>query len=111
MTEDKIYRIGEFAKMIGIKVNTLQKWDRANILKAKRTPTNLRFYTHDQYLDYIKKGNRPNMFVVIAITHDGIDEIFGYTSSEKIAKIRVEELYKNKLNEHHDYEYRPIKEL
>jgi len=33
-------------------VNTLQKWDRKGILKAYRSPTNRRYYTHEQYLRY-----------------------------------------------------------
>ena len=38
--------------MIGRSVNTLQKWDRKGILTAHRSPTNRRYYTHDQYLAY-----------------------------------------------------------
>jgi predicted site-specific integrase-resolvase len=30
----------------------LQKWDRKGILSAHRSPTNRRYYTHDQYLAY-----------------------------------------------------------
>ena len=33
-------------------MNTLQKWDRKGILPAFRTPTNRRYYTHEQYLAY-----------------------------------------------------------
>ncbi|OLB33234.1 MAG: DNA invertase, partial [Ktedonobacter sp. 13_2_20CM_53_11] len=42
----------EFGKLIGRTTNTLQKWDRKGILKAHRSPTNRRYYTHDQYLQY-----------------------------------------------------------
>jgi len=42
------YRLNEFAKLIAKTTNTLQRWDREGILKAHRTPTNRRFYTHDQ---------------------------------------------------------------
>ncbi len=38
--------------MIGKSVITLQKWDRKGILHAHRSPTNRRYYTHDQYLQY-----------------------------------------------------------
>ncbi len=38
--------------MIGKSVITLQKWDRKGILRAGRSPTNRRYYTHDQYLQY-----------------------------------------------------------
>ncbi len=50
---DKIYPPREFGKLIGRKTQTLQRWDRLGILKAQRTPTNRRYYTHDQYLQVI----------------------------------------------------------
>jgi len=46
------YSPQEFGKLIGRTTNTLQKWDRKGILKANRSPTNRRYYTHDQYLAY-----------------------------------------------------------
>lgn len=46
------YSPKEFGKLIGKSVNTLQKWDRKGILPAFRTPTNRRYYTHEQYLAY-----------------------------------------------------------
>src|SRR5215469_3085893 len=46
------YRPYEFAALIGKTVNTLQRWDRAGILTAHRSPTGRRYYTHDQYLEY-----------------------------------------------------------
>src|SRR5215470_9014194 len=46
------YSPKEFGEMIGKSVITLQKWDRKGILKAHRSPTNRRYYTHDQYLSY-----------------------------------------------------------
>ena len=30
----------------------MQRWDRDGVLKAKRTPTDRRYYTYDQYLEY-----------------------------------------------------------
>jgi putative resolvase len=47
-----IYSPQEFGKLIGRTTNTLQKWDRKGILTAHRSPTNRRYYTHDQYLQY-----------------------------------------------------------
>ena len=47
-----IYSPQEFGQLIGRKTKTLQKWDREGILKAHRSPTNRRYYTHDQYLAY-----------------------------------------------------------
>jgi putative resolvase len=46
------YSPQEFGQLIGRKTKTLQKWDREGILKAHRSPTNRRYYTHDQYLVY-----------------------------------------------------------
>ena len=46
------YSPQEFGKLIGRTTNTLQKWDRQGILKAHRSLTNRRYYTHDQYLQY-----------------------------------------------------------
>jgi putative resolvase len=49
---DNTYSPREFGKLIGRTTNTLQKWDRQGTLKAHRSPTNRRYYTHDQYLQY-----------------------------------------------------------
>jgi predicted site-specific integrase-resolvase len=46
------YSPKQFGKLIGKSVNTLQKWDRKGILSALRSPTNRRYYTHEQYLQY-----------------------------------------------------------
>jgi len=49
---DNTYSPKQFGQLIGRTTNTLQKWDREGILKAHRSPTNRRYYTHDQYLAY-----------------------------------------------------------
>ncbi len=46
------YSPKQFGKLIGKSVNTLQKWDRKGVLPALRSPTNCRYYTHEQYLQY-----------------------------------------------------------
>lgn len=46
-------KINEMAKRLGVSIKTLQRWDREGILVAKRTPTDRRYYTKDQYLEYI----------------------------------------------------------
>jgi len=50
------YKPKDFAGLIGVSVKTLQRWDREEVLKAYRTPTNRRYYTYDQYLKF-KRGN------------------------------------------------------
>ena len=47
-----MYTISEFGKLIGKSVVTLQRWDREGRLIAKRTPTNRRYYTEEQLLEY-----------------------------------------------------------
>lgn len=46
------YKPKDFAELIGVSVKTLQRWDNQGILKANRTPTNRRYYTYDQYLQF-----------------------------------------------------------
>jgi len=54
----KRYKTGEFAELIGVSVKTLQRWDNSNKLKANRNPSNMRFYTHEQYEQYVKEHER-----------------------------------------------------
>lgn len=49
---NKHYKPNEFAELLGVSVLTLQRWDNAGKLIAYRTPTNRRYYTHEQYLEY-----------------------------------------------------------
>ena len=60
------YKPKDFAELLGVSVKTLQRWDRDNILKAKRTPTDRRYYTYDQYLEF--KGE-----ILITFICDNLD--------------------------------------
>ena len=46
------YKPKEFAELLNVSVKTLQRWDREKTLVANRTPTNRRYYTYDQYLQF-----------------------------------------------------------
>ena len=46
------YKPKDFAALLGVTVRTLQRWDNDGILHAYRTPTNRRYYTYDQYLQF-----------------------------------------------------------
>ena len=61
---DKIYAPRELGKLIGRTTQTLQLWDRKGLLKAHRTPTNRRYYTHDQYLQVIGQKAKEQKIVV-----------------------------------------------
>jgi predicted site-specific integrase-resolvase len=51
------YKPQEFAEMLGVSVKTLQRWDNEGKLKAYRSPSDRRYYTHKQYVDYMGEGN------------------------------------------------------
>ena len=59
------YKPQEFAEMIGVSVKTLQRWDNDKKLKAYRSPTDRRYYTHKQYVDYMGDGNSKHGKTVI----------------------------------------------
>ena len=50
------YKPKEFAELLNVTVKTLQRWDREKTLVANRTPTNRRYYTYDQYLQFKGTG-------------------------------------------------------
>ena len=41
------FKTGEFSQLTGVRIKTLQKWDREKKLIANRTGSNRRFYTHE----------------------------------------------------------------
>lgn len=57
-------RLNDMAKRIGVSVKTLQRWDREGILVAKRNPNNRRYYTEDQYLEYIGSSNKQDRKII-----------------------------------------------
>lgn len=50
-----IYKPKEMAKKLNVTVRTLQRWDNTGKLPAKRSPTNRRYYTDDQLLQFLGK--------------------------------------------------------
>lgn len=58
-----MYSVGKFAKKIGKSVKTIQRWDRDGKLVASRTPTGRRYYTEDQYFEYLGQ-NTPNKLTI-----------------------------------------------
>lgn len=66
------------AKRLGVTVRTLQRWDNEGILKAQRTPTNRRYYTEEQYLDYIgqhKENKRKHVAYARVSTYGQKDDL------------------------------------
>ena len=62
------YKPKDFAELLGVSVKTLQRWDREGILKAYRSPTDRRYYTYDQYLQFkgLKSVNDTRKSVIYA---------------------------------------------
>ena len=62
------YKPKDFAELLGVSVKTLQRWDREGTLKASRTPTDRRYYTYDQYLQFkgINTENDNRQIVIYA---------------------------------------------
>lgn len=75
------YKPKDFAKLLGVSVKTLQRWDREGTLKANRTPTDRRYYTHDQYLQF--KGIQP-MDIIMEIVYEDISDESKIQRIEKV---------------------------
>ena len=62
------YKPKDFAELLRVSVKTLQHWDREGVLKANRTPTDRRYYTYDQYLQFkgINTENDNRQIVIYA---------------------------------------------
>ena len=67
------YKPKDFAELIGVSVKTLQRWDREGILEANRTPTDRRYYTYDQYLQF--KGIKTQNVSRFTAKHKGIPNV------------------------------------
>ena len=73
------YKPKDFAELLGVSVKTLQRWDREGILKANRTPTDRRYYTYDQYLQFkgieTESDNRKNVIYARVSTRKQKDDL------------------------------------
>ena len=56
-----ISKPNEFAALVGGSVKTLQRWE----LEAYRSPSDRRYYTHQQYMDYMEDGNSKHGKIII----------------------------------------------
>ncbi len=103
------YKPNEFAELLNVSVRTLQRWDNEGKLKAFRTPTNRRYYTYEQYLEYkgIAKSEikRKNIIYTRVSTSNQKDDLKNqidflrqYTNSSGIIIDEVIEDYGSGLN-------------
>ncbi len=78
------YKPKDFAELLGVSVKTLQRWDREGTLRANRTPTDRRYYTYEQYLQF--KGTNVIETIEQIINEDISDAEKIKNISEVIAK-------------------------
>ena len=69
---------GEMAKRLNITTTTLRNWDRSGKLPAKRTISNQRYYTENDYLKAINvapQDSRINVIYARVSTHNQKDDL------------------------------------
>jgi putative resolvase len=64
MKHNSNYKPKDFAELLNVSVKTLQRWDRDGVLVAKRTPTDRRYYTYEQYLEFKGINNNDKQKVI-----------------------------------------------
>ena len=107
------YKPKDFAELLGVSVKTLQRWDREGTLKANRTPTDRRYYTYNQYLQFkgIDTENDIRQIVIYArvSTRDQKDDLQDIVSILHVFSCRLYGLRKYKKQIERDEEI--VKEL
>lgn len=78
-------KLQDMADRLGVSIKTLQRWDREGILVAKRTPTNRRYYTEDQYLSYVGKS-QPNCLILAYTRVSSRSQLDDLTSQTEFLK-------------------------
>ena len=79
------YKPKDFAELLGVSVKTLQRWDREGTLKANRTPTDRRYYTYDQYLQFkgINIENDQRQAVIFSRWEREVSTVYFFPSSQE----------------------------
>ena len=102
------YKTKDFAELLGVSVKTLQRWDREGTLKANRTPTDRRYYTYNQYLQFkgINTENDTRQIVIYArvSTRDQKDDLQDIVSILHVFSCRLYGLRKYKKQIERDEE-------
>ena len=102
------YKPKDFAELLGVSVKTLQRWDREGMLKVNRTPTDRRYYTYNQYLQFkgIDTENDTRQIVIYArvSTRDQKDDLQDIVSILHVFSCRLYGLRKYKKQIERDEE-------
>ena len=87
MTEEmhQQYTIGEFSKLTGIHIKTLQKYDRNGKLKAYRTPTGRRYYTKFQLNRLLGEPSDATPVVIYTRAYGSAANFYNHQQAVEIA--------------------------
>ena len=77
------YKPKDFAELLGVSVKTLQRWDREGIIKANRTPTDRRYYTYEQYLQFKGINTENDNRQIVSILHVFSCRLYGLRKYKK----------------------------
>lgn len=65
---ETIYKPKDVSKLLGVTVNTLQRWDREGKFKACRNAANRRYYTQEQLNRFLGKENHRNVVLYARVS-------------------------------------------
>lgn len=93
--EEKLYKIGEAAEILGVHIQTLRIYDRENLLPSKRSETNRRGYTRAdieraKFILYLTRA--------LSINLNGVKIILHLLKKNKMASELMLEFIKNAAN-------------
>ncbi|MHA3853025.1 MerR family transcriptional regulator (plasmid) [Lactiplantibacillus plantarum] len=90
-------KLAEFANRIGVSEQTLRNWDKSGKLVAKRTKGNHRFYTEDDYNDYmgISSKNQKEVSNMKDIQEKWLADFVDSMSEEEAKKIAKQAIQKD----------------
>ncbi len=104
------YKPKEFAELLNVTVKTLQRWDREKTLVANSPPTNRRYYTYDQYLQFKGIGKDADSRKIVIYTRvstrnqtDDLENQVDFLQQYVNAKgLIVDEIKNEKLSPHEE---------
>jgi len=107
----------EFSNRIGVSEQTLRNWDKSGKLIAKRTKGNHRFYTEDDYNDYmgISSKNQKKSYIYARVStrnqKDDLDNQIDFLKQYTNAKGIIVDDYLTDIGSGMDYKRKEWNEL
>lgn len=54
---NKLFTIGQTAKLLNVSLDTLRRWEKKGILKSQRKPRGMRYYSEEEIERYLRKAD------------------------------------------------------